>query len=75
MAEILELIRVTVESIILALGYPGIALVMFIENVFPPIPSEVVIPFAGFLVQRGEFSMVGVLLSATIGVLLGAVLI
>lgn len=75
MAEILEFIRVTVESIILSLGYPGIALVMFIENVFPPIPSEVVIPFAGFLVQRGEFSMVGVLVSATIGVLLGAVLI
>jgi len=75
MAEILEFIRVVVESVILTLGYPGIALVMFIENIFPPIPSEVVIPFAGFLVERGEFSMVGVLASATVGVLIGAVVI
>lgn len=75
MAEILEFIRVVVESVILTLGYPGIALVMFIENIFPPIPSEVVIPFAGFLVERGEFSMVAVLVSATVGVLIGAVVI
>jgi len=75
MAEILDFIRVVVESVILTLGYPGIALVMFIENIFPPIPSEVVIPFAGFLVERGEFSMVGVLASATVGVLIGAVVI
>lgn len=75
MAQVLEFIRVLVESIILSLGYPGIALVMFTENIFPPIPSEVVIPFAGFLVQRGEFSMLGVLVAASVGVLVGALVI
>lgn len=75
MAQVLDFIRVLVEGIILSLGYPGIALVMFTENIFPPIPSEVVIPFAGFLVERGEFSMVGVLAAASVGVLAGALVI
>ena len=75
MAEILEFIRITIESIIQTMGLPGIALVMFMENVFTPIPSEIVMPFAGFLVERGEMSMVGILASSTIGVLAGAVLI
>lgn len=75
MAGVLEFIRVLIESIILTMGYPGIAIVMFAENIFTPIPSELVMPFAGFLVADGKMSMVWVLLSATVGVLSGALVI
>jgi membrane protein DedA with SNARE-associated domain len=54
------------------MGYPGIAFLMFIENLFPPIPSEVVMPFAGFLVNKGEMSFAGIMVAGTIGALLGA---
>lgn len=55
-----------------AAGYPGIAGVMLLETVFPPIPSEIVLPLAGYEVQRGGLSFVGVVLVATLGSLLGA---
>ena len=45
---------------------------MFVENVFPPIPSEVIIPLAGFMVSKGQFSFVGVVIAGTIGSILGA---
>jgi membrane protein DedA with SNARE-associated domain len=48
---------------------------MFVENVFPPIPSELVMPFAGFLVGRGEMSFVGVWLAGVIGSVLGALIL
>ena len=76
MAELLDFIRTTIEQIIEALGYPGIALVMLIENIFPPIPSEVVMPFAGFLVaDTGHLSFVGIVIAGTIGSVLGAILL
>jgi membrane protein DedA with SNARE-associated domain len=75
MAGVLEFIRVLIESIILTMGYPGIAIVMFAENIFTPIPSELVMPFAGFLVADGKMSMVWALASATVGVLAGALVI
>ncbi|HEU4322505.1 MAG TPA: DedA family protein [Roseiflexaceae bacterium] len=75
MTEIMERVRLLVEEAILALGYLGIALVMLVENLIPPIPSELVMPFAGFLVAEQKLSMVGVLLSGTLGSLLGAVIL
>lgn len=60
------------EQVIRSTGYPGIAFLMFIENIFPPIPSEVVMPFAGFLVNKGEMSFLGVMIAGTIGAALGA---
>ena len=53
-------------------GYLGIALLMLLENVFPPIPSELVLPFAGYVAASGKLSPVGVLLAAVTGSLLGA---
>lgn len=73
MAELLEQTRLWVEQAILAMGYFGIALVMFIENIFPPIPSEFIMPFAGSLVAKGEMSFAGVLISGTIGAVAGAI--
>lgn len=53
-------------------GYPAIAFLMFLENLFPPLPSEVIMPMAGFTASRGELSIVGVLIAGTIGTLTGA---
>ncbi|WP_027132606.1 DedA family protein [Geminicoccus roseus] len=53
-------------------GYAGIALLMLAENVFPPIPSELIMPLAGFAAERGQFSIAGVVLAGTVGSVLGA---
>jgi membrane protein DedA with SNARE-associated domain len=63
------------EKIMLLLGYPGIFLVMFLECVFPPIPSEVIMPLAGFLVVQGRFNVFWVMVSGTLGSLAGALLL
>lgn len=54
------------------LGYPGIVLLMFIESTFIPLPSELVIPPAGYLVYQNQMSWTGVILSGAIGSVLGA---
>ena len=53
-------------------GYEGIAFLIWLENVFPPIPSEVVLLFGGFLTTRTALTPWGVILFATIGSTLGA---
>jgi membrane protein DedA with SNARE-associated domain len=63
----------TVSQVIRDLGLLGLVALMFVENVFPPIPSEVVLPLAGFFVGRGELSFVGVLAAATLGSVLGSI--
>ncbi len=57
------------------LGLPGLALLMVAETVFPPIPSEAVLPLAGYFVERGEFAFAAVLATSTAGSVLGAVLL
>lgn len=73
MTQILETLRITIESLIQTLGYPGVALIMFIENLIPPIPSEFVMPFSGFLVAEGRFTFVAVLIAGTVGAVVGAI--
>ena len=53
-------------------GYVGIFLLMALENVFPPVPSELVLPFAGYVAATGQLHPAGVWLAATAGSLLGA---
>ncbi|WP_051904253.1 DedA family protein [Neorhizobium vignae] len=60
-----------VESMMQTLGPLGIALLMFQENVFPPIPSELIMPLAGYLATRGEMNIVVVIAAGTAGSLLG----
>jgi membrane protein DedA with SNARE-associated domain len=55
-----------------ALGPFGVALLMLAENVFPPVPSEVIMPLAGYLASRGEMSFVLAVLGGTAGSLAGA---
>lgn len=75
MAALLDQLRIVIEQVIRSFGYPGITAIMFIENIFPPIPSEVVMPFAGFLVSDGIFSFIWVITAGTLGALIGAVAI
>ena len=64
----LESIINTINS----LGYIGIALLMALENIVPPIPSEVIMPLAGFAVTQGRLQFFYVVLAGTIGSVLGA---
>jgi membrane protein DedA with SNARE-associated domain len=52
-------------------GYAGVFLLLFIENIFPPLPSEVVAPFCGFAAARGELSFPGVAAAAILGSMVG----
>ncbi len=62
----------TLITFITEYGYIGIMLLILIENIFPPIPSEVVLVFGGFLTTQFEMSIPLVILSATLGATLGA---
>jgi membrane protein DedA with SNARE-associated domain len=55
-----------------ASGYWGIALLMFLENIFPPIPSELIMPVAGYSAARGELNLGLVILAGTAGSMLSA---
>jgi len=64
-----------VTDVIDELGYVGVALLVALENLFPPIPSEIVLPFAGFVARDGNATFVGMVLAATLGSLAGALLL
>ena len=64
-----------VLEVIGSLGYIGLALLLVAENLFPPIPSEVVLPLAGFLVGRGDLSLWGAIFAATFGSVAGAMVL
>lgn len=61
-----------VISAVSSAGYVGIAFFMFVENVFPPIPSELIMPLAGYLAAQGTLTFTGVVLAGMIGSVLGA---
>jgi membrane protein DedA with SNARE-associated domain len=63
-----EWITQTMES----LGYWGIGLLMFLENLFPPIPSELIMPLAGFTVAQGKMRFVPAVAAGVVGTVLGA---
>ena len=56
-------------------GYFGILLLIAIENLFPPIPSEVILTFGGFMTTTSELTIFGVVLAATLGSVIGAILL
>jgi membrane protein DedA with SNARE-associated domain len=64
-----------VQDVIERLGAVGVALLVILENVFPPIPSEIVLPFAGFVAQRGDGSVIVMIFAATIGAVVGALIL
>jgi membrane protein DedA with SNARE-associated domain len=68
-------LAVWVQDVIERLGAIGVALLVILENVFPPIPSEIVLPFAGFVAQRGDGSVVVMIVAATVGAVIGALIL
>src|ERR671913_227594 len=58
-------VGISISQVLRDLGYVGLALLMLAETVFPPIPSEAVLPLAGYLVEQGEFRFLTVVLTAT----------
>jgi len=66
-----ELIGAAVEANPWA-GYGAIFLAMFLENLFPPIPSELIMPLGGFYVHQGQLALVPVVLAGLLGTVLGA---
>jgi len=56
-------------------GYPALAGLILAENLFPPIPSELILPLAGFYVGQGEMTFILAVLAATLGSLAGALLL
>ncbi len=56
-------------------GYLGVFLLILVENIFPPIPSEVILTFGGFMTTRTTLTVVGVIIFATLGSLFGALIL
>lgn len=74
LSEILYAINAWAVGILRAVGYPGLGLVMFLENVFPPLPSEVILPLAGWLTLDTEsgVNLFGVTIVGALGSLASA---
>ena len=52
-------------------GYLGVGFLMFLETIFPPIPSEIIMPVAGVAAAKGQMSLPGVIAAGTAGAMLG----
>jgi membrane protein DedA with SNARE-associated domain len=61
-----------ITNIMTSMGYLGIGFLMFLENLFPPIPSELIMPLAGFTVAQGKLNFVAAVAAGVIGTVLGA---
>lgn len=61
-----------IVSLMDTLGAPGVGIAILLENLFPPIPSEVVLPLGGFTVAQGSLSFIPVFIWATVGSVVGA---
>ena len=62
-------------DVIVSIGEVGVGLLTFVETVIPPIPSEIVLSLAGYLSERGRMSFLGVIVAATVGGILGSLLL
>lgn len=64
-----------VLSIMEQLGYIGIAILMFLDNIFPPIPSEIIMPSAGYAASQNQLTLIGVIIAGCLGSLIAAALL
>ena len=72
-AKVIEVLAVWTTGVISALGYGGVVLLMGIESACVPLPSEIIMPFAGYLVYAGQFSLHGAALAGAVGCIVGSV--
>jgi membrane protein DedA with SNARE-associated domain len=71
---ITEWIAATAVALIGATGYPGVFILMLMESMVFPVPSEAVMPFAGFLIVDGQFTFTGVIIASTLGSICGSLI-
>ena len=71
---VVEILVGFVLQIISSFGYAGIFLLMLAESTVLPVPSELVLPFAGYLVSAGSFDLVGVIVAALLGSVAGSII-
>lgn len=62
-----------ISNLIEQFGYFGVAFLMFLENVFPPIPSELIMPLSGYVAKQGKMTLWGVIIAGTLGSWLGQI--
>ncbi|MEG1270084.1 MAG: DedA family protein [Ruthenibacterium sp.] len=67
--------RETIFAVLSGYGYGGVFFLIALENIFPPIPSEVILTFGGFLTTCTDLTLWGVIFAATLGSVLGAALL
>ena len=71
-ARIIEILSGFIVATISTLGYSGVVLLMAIESACIPLPSEIIMPFSGYLVSRGELNLWGVSIAGAVGCVLGS---
>ena len=71
-AQLIEILSGLIVWTISALGYPGVVLLMGIESACIPLPSEIIMPFSGYLVYTARFSLWGVSVAGAVGCVLGS---
>jgi membrane protein DedA with SNARE-associated domain len=72
-AAILEKLALFTTAVISAMGYGGVVLLMGIESACIPLPSEIIMPFAGYLVWKGQFTLHGAALAGALGCVAGSI--
>ena len=71
-AKIIEILSGLIVATISALGYPGVVLMMGIESACIPLPSEIIMPFSGYLVYTGRFGLWEVAIAGAVGCVVGS---
>ena len=71
--QLLAAVATWILGIISSMHYAGIVLLMAIESACIPLPSEIIMPFAGFLVSKGEMTLFGIALAGAIGCVVGSI--
>jgi membrane protein DedA with SNARE-associated domain len=72
-SKVIEVLAVFTTGAISAMGYGGVVLLMAIESACIPLPSEIIMPFAGYLVYQGRFTLHGAALAGAIGCVVGSI--
>ena len=71
--KLLAVVATWIMDVISSMGYGGIVLLMAIESACIPLPSEIIMPFAGFLVSKGQMTLWGIALAGAIGCVVGSI--
>ncbi|MGB4811255.1 MAG: DedA family protein [Methylophilaceae bacterium] len=71
--NLMVMVATWIKEIISSMGYGGVVLLMAIESACIPLPSEIIMPFAGFLVYEGKMTLLGIALAGAIGCVVGSI--